>query len=336
MTPPCQITTTPFFFVAAAAAAPRAPRSFFRLPPFFVAARQPLLSAHNHFGAKKEKNQNPFLESSTRPRGSAVAVPSFSPGSGPAFPWDPGPPPSFFRRARRKKEGGGSGSPGKAARGSGRNSSCTAPPLHTRQKRSCTVSRRQHRSVQGSHHVHILIFERGIQAYAKYAIRPPIKWSCITFFRLPFFYRRPADAELASSFFFFLFPSSRLPPRQRLKFDLVSSSSSAEAAQQQPALLLKGGFLESSTRPRPMRRRPPPQDSEKRPRGKAPAPKEPVGRSPFLLRRARRRRKEEKKEKAPIQNARARAPLSPFIPDKNERAKQARSRPSKRSPTSAF
>ena len=107
MTPPCQITTTPFFFVAAAAAAPRAPRSFFRLPPFFVAARQPLLSAHNHFGAKKEKNQNPFLESSTRPRGSAVAVPSFSPGSGPAFPWEPGPLLlSFVARGGRKKEGG--------------------------------------------------------------------------------------------------------------------------------------------------------------------------------------------------------------------------------------
>ena len=75
--------------------------SFF-LSPF------PFFGRPNHFGAKKEKrNQKPFLESSTRPRGSAVAVPSFSPGSGPAFPWEPGPLLlSFVARGGRKKEGG--------------------------------------------------------------------------------------------------------------------------------------------------------------------------------------------------------------------------------------
>ena len=136
MTPPCQITTTPFFFVAAAAAAPRA--AFFLSPsPFFCRRTATAAERPQPFWREKREKPKPIPREQHPSSGLSGRRPLIQPrfwacrpdgdGRGPLLP---------SPRAAKERRRGAPGSQGKAARGSGRNSSCPAPPLHPRQKRS--------------------------------------------------------------------------------------------------------------------------------------------------------------------------------------------------------
>ena len=116
MTPPCQITTTPFFFVAAAAAAPRA--AFFLSPsPFFCRRTATAAERPQPFWREKREKPKPIPREQHPSSGLSGRRPLIQPRFWACLPLGAWPPPSFFRRARRKKEGGGPPGPKGRRRG---------------------------------------------------------------------------------------------------------------------------------------------------------------------------------------------------------------------------